>query len=526
MTVSWGMWMVDPHSRPRMNAPRTSGDLPARGAATPVVSADAVEANERLIRATLDARADAEAARLALNELVRTTGLDPLTQLPTRVLMLDRFAQAIHTAKRHSTHVALLFVDLDNFKLVNDTLGHSAGDKALQHIAHCIVSSIREVDTVSRYGGDEFLILLPEITAKVDALLVADKVVSALARPVRLFDQMLWFTASVGISFYPTDGEDPEALIERADAAMYRAKRRGQGRICVYRDPCTDDRRPEIDELMGLQRALAHEEVEKAALEHENYHATLQEANERLVVAALNAQKLQGAAEKAYRRQAEFLGVLAHELRHPLAPIRNAAELLGRVSAEELPRIQAMIARQVKHMARIVDDLLDVKRVGTGKLQLEPSLIDMRDVICAAATAARPMIDARQQHFALQVVPDALPMLGDSMRLEQVVRNLLDNASKYTPKGGTIQLSTVIVDGTLVMSVADTGIGIPGETLPLVFEPFVQDRSAVAFNGAGLGIGLTVVRQLVEAHGGQIVAHSAGSGMGSQFVLTLPLSTS
>ena len=221
-----------------------------------------------------------------------------------------------------------------------------------------------------------------------------------------------------------------------------------------------------------------------------------------------------------------FLGVLAHELRHPLAPIRNAAELLGRVSAEELPRIQAMIARQVKHMARIVDDLLDVKRVGTGKLQLEPSLIDMRDVICAAATAARPMIDARQQHFALQVVPDALPMLGDSMRLEQVVRNLLDNASKYTPKGGTIQLSTVIVDGTLVMSVADTGIGIPGETLPLVFEPFVQDRSAVAFNGAGLGIGLTVVRQLVEAHGGQIVAHSAGSGMGSQFVLTLPLSTS
>jgi len=517
--------MVDSHAPPGMTPPSTheDEDMAVAGTGARIRADDLLEANEQLVLATLHARADAEAARLALNELVRTTGLDSLTQLPTRVLLLDRFAQSINNARRHGNPVALLFVDLDNFKLINDTLGHAGGDKVLQHVANCIVASVREVDTVSRYGGDEFVVLLPEITAEMDALLVADKVVSALGTPTRLADRELRVTASVGICFYPTDGEDAGTLLDRADAAMYRAKRRGQGRICMYRDAFPQDWQPEGTELIRLQRPQAH--WEKMLYEHEHRHADLKEANEQLVVAALTAQELQRAAEEAYARQAEFLAVVAHELRHPLAPIRTAAELLGRVSTEELPRIQAMIERQVRQMTRIVDDLLDLKRVSSGRLQLTPALIDMVEVIRAAVTAGQPAMVARQQHFCLHVVPDTLPLNGDSMRLEQVVRNLLDNASKYTPKGGTIQLSTIVVDGTMVMTVSDTGIGITAEALPCVFEPFVQDRHAVVFNGAGLGIGLTVVRELVEAHGGEIIAHSAGSGMGSQFVVLLPLCT-
>lgn len=509
--------VADPHPTP--TSPPTGGrdNSPHPSLATPDSHAELVQANEQLVLATLHARADADAARAALDEVVYTASLDPLTQLPTRALLLDRFAQAIQNAKRHGTHVALLFVDLDNFKLVNDTLGHAAGDMALQHIAQCIVASIREVDTVSRYGGDEFVVLLPEVSAEDDAVRVGEKLLRALGRSTIVADRAFRFTASVGISFYPTDGQDAKTLIEHADAAMYRAKRLGKASVCMYRDLVIH----EHDALP--QDASPPSHWDTVLLSHQHRHAELQEANERLVVAALTAQELQRAAEEAFARQAEFLTVVAHELRNPLAPIRSAAELLGRVSADELPRIKAMIERQVAQMSRIVEDLFDLRRARTGRLQLERSSINFADVIGPASVACRPAMWARQQEFVLTVVPDTLPVNGDAARLEQVVRNLLDNASKYTPKGGRIELSVVVDDATIVMTVADSGIGITPEGLPLVFEPFAQDRPAVIFHGGGLGLGLTVVRELVEAHDGSIAAHSAGSGKGSQFVVRVPL---
>ena len=257
--------------------------------------------------------------------------------------------------------------------------------------------------------------------------------------------------------------------------------------------------------------------------ELEHRHSQLREANAQLVLAALTAQKLQSAAEHAYRQQMEFLAVLAHELRNPLTPIRTAAALLTRLPAEELPRVQAVIERQVAHLSCLIGDLLDVSRVVTGKLRLDFGLIDLASCIDQAVDACRPAIQTRLQHLRTHLPLHALHVRGDPVRLVQVVSNLLDNASKYTPEGGEIALSVEVTDDAIVMTVSDSGIGIAAEALPRVFDPFAQDAHAIGFNGAGLGIGLTVVRELVEGHGGSVVASSAGTGLGSQFVVTLPL---
>jgi len=179
--------------------------------------------------------------------------------------------------------------------------------------------------------------------------------------------------------------------------------------------------------------------------------------------------------------------------------------------------------RQVVHMARLVSDLLDVSRASTGKLTLERRVVEMAVIIDQAIDACRPAMDTRLQHFAIQVPSCALDVYGDPVRLVQILMNLLDNASKYTQASGEIRLTVVVIANALVLTVTDSGIGITAEALPNIFEPFAQDTHATAFNADGLGIGLTVVRELVEAHGGNVVASSAGSGLGSQFVVTLPL---
>ena len=481
-----------------------------------------VEANEQLVFATLRAQTDAETAARALKEMARSAELDALTELPNRVLLLDHFARAIANARRRSERLALLFLDLNNFKQINDTLGHAVGDQVLKLAAHCLASSVRGSDMVSRHGGDEFLILL-EVSHASDAVLIADKVIAALGAPSRVGDHVLRLTASIGISIYPDDGEDVDTLIDRADAAMYHAKRHGLSSFVFRAEDPASERSLGAPALESLQQPLTHFELALAA--HERRHAQLREANEQLVLAALSAQDLQSAAEKAQRGQTEFLAMLAHELRNPLAPIRTAAALLSLVRTDEplLLQVQAVLERQVVHMSRLVGDLLDVSRVNTGKLRLERQVVDMAVIIDEAVDACRPAMDTRLQNFAVQVPSCALEVDGDPVRLAQILSNLLDNASKYTPDGGEIRLSVAVVDDAIVMTVSDTGIGITAEALPHVFEPFVQDTHAIGFNGVGLGIGLTVVRELVEAHGGKVVANSPGNGLGSQFVVTLPL---
>jgi diguanylate cyclase (GGDEF)-like protein len=480
--------------------------------------------NEQLVVAALRAQTDAEAATEALDELSRTAGLDTLTDLPNRAAQLDRFNYAIAIARRTGAQLALLFVDLDNFKHINDTLGHGVGDQVLRLAAKRLASAVRGSDMVSRHGGDEFLILLTEVSHATDVVQIAAKLIAVLGLPTRVGENVLRLTASVGISLFPDDGVDAHTLIERADAAMYRAKRSGLGALAFHGPPPSGTVPGEPRVLSALHYPLAH--YRAALAEQARRHTQLRDANQQLVLAVLSAQKLQDAAEQAQRHQTDFLAVLAHELRNPLAPMRHAAALLHRapLDASLLPRIQVMIERQVTHMTRLVGDLLDVSRVSTGKLRLERRVVDLNAIVDEAVAAGRPAVDARLQHFTVQIPAGPLEFYGDPIRLTQIFSNILDNASKYTKEGGDIGISVIVSGTSVVITVADSGIGMSAETLSTVFEPFMQDINAIEFNGAGLGIGLTVVRELIEAHSGTIVASSAGIGLGSQFVVTLPRS--
>jgi signal transduction histidine kinase len=251
----------------------------------------------------------------------------------------------------------------------------------------------------------------------------------------------------------------------------------------------------------------------------------LREANEQLVIATLSAHELKGHSDDAHRRQITFLAMVAHELRNPLTPIRTAAELLNHARNDEpmLERLQVIIKRQVDHMSRLVEDLLDGSRVTIGKFRLDRGRMDLADTLNVAIETIRPEMDRRLQHLTVQLPPHPLIVDGDAVRLSQVFSNLLDNASKYTQDAGAIVLSAVAYDQSVEITIVDDGIGITAGALPHIFDLFVQDAHSLSRDNGGLGIGLAVVRDLVEAHGGTVVGRSDGRGAGSEFVVTLPL---
>lgn len=281
----------------------------------------------------------------------------------------------------------------------------------------------------------------------------------------------------------------------------------------------------EANQQLVLAVLLAQTDAEKPqrSKEEQRLFLEMREANAQLVIAALSAQNLQASAEHTLAQQRNILTLVAHELRNPLTPISMIAGRLVRVPAEELPRMQALIEGQVQHMSRLVDDLLDVSRASTGKLRLDRQIVDMVHIIQGAIEVCSPVMNTRHLHFNAELPACALSVDGDPVRLTQILGNLLGNAAKYTPAGGNVSLSVTAKDDVLEMSICDDGIGISAQALPFIFEPFVQDVHAIGFNGAGLGIGLTVVRELVEAHGGKVVGLSDGDGLGSTFIVTLPL---
>jgi len=187
------------------------------------------QANENLVLAALNAERVAEAALVNLEQLSRTNQRDLLTDTPNRLLLLDRLESALTLARRHGSRAAVLFLDIDHFKQINDTLGHGVGDEVLKLFARRLEAAVRDSDTVSRYGGDEFLVLLPEISQSSDAELIASKVLAELASPGEVGEHRLDLSASIGIAMYPDDGADASSLIDHADAAMYRCKRAGGG---------------------------------------------------------------------------------------------------------------------------------------------------------------------------------------------------------------------------------------------------------------------------------------------------------
>ncbi len=227
----------------------------------------------------------------------------------------------------------------------------------------------------------------------------------------------------------------------------------------------------------------------------------------------------------ADRRKDDFLAILAHELRNPLAPVRQAVKIAQNAGATEAQKrwSQNVIDRQVQHMALLLDDLLDVARITQGKLELRRERIELAVVIDTAVEIARPLTDARGQTISVELPREAIHLEADALRLSQVIGNLLTNAAKYSASGTNIRLGAASEGDRAVVRVADTGIGIAPEMLPRVFEMFSQDKSVKERAEGGLGIGLALVKGLVELHGGAVGVRSEGEGRGSEFIVTLPL---
>jgi signal transduction histidine kinase/DNA-binding response OmpR family regulator len=239
---------------------------------------------------------------------------------------------------------------------------------------------------------------------------------------------------------------------------------------------------------------------------------------------AIDNARLHGEIQEANRGKDEFLAMLAHELRNPLAPVLNAVHVLRRgAGGADAGAAREMIDRQTRHMARLVDDLLDVSRITRGKIQLRPEPIGLARVIERAVESTQPLLEERRHAVEVHVPREPVRVLADATRVEQVLANLLNNAAKYTEPGGRITLTAAAEGREAVIRVRDTGIGIDRDTLPRVFDLFMQAHSTLDRALGGLGIGLTLVRRLVELHGGTVEAHSAGLGQGSEFVVRLPL---
>ncbi len=243
------------------------------------------------------------------------------------------------------------------------------------------------------------------------------------------------------------------------------------------------------------------------------------------VVVDLTARKhAEDALRDADRRKDEFLATLSHELRNPLAPIRHALEVLKRAGGDRAvsEQARAIMERQLLQLVRITDDLLDISRITQDKLELRRSQIDLRTAVHGAVEATRPLIEAERHRLTVSLPDQPVWIEGDLTRLTQAFANLLNNAAKYTEPGGRITIAADVNDNDIVVAVNDSGIGIPPETLPRVFDMFMQFDGSRDRAQGGLGLGLTLVKRLVELHGGTVEAQSAGAGHGSTFLVRLP----
>jgi signal transduction histidine kinase len=281
--------------------------------------------------------------------------------------------------------------------------------------------------------------------------------------------------------------------------------------------------------VAGREEVLRWREESLALREQTQSHsegrtADVREANEHLVMATLQAQELKEAAQLTKRHQDEFLAMLAHELRNPLAPIRSAVALLERLDDVHptLTLIRGVVGRQVEHMARLLDDLLDASRVTSGKVSLQRRPTKVSEFVDQAVETSRGLIDAQRQQLTLDMPVAPIYVDGDPTRLAQIIGNLLHNAAKYTPEGGAISISARVVRNEVVVRVIDNGGGISADTLPSIFDLFRQEDRSLNRSQGGLGIGLTIVRSMVELHGGKVEARSGGLGQGSEFMVTLP----
>lgn len=228
-------------------------------------------------------------------------------------------------------------------------------------------------------------------------------------------------------------------------------------------------------------------------------------------------------ARRAERAKDDFMATVAHELRTPLSAIHYATALTRMSDKDEAGEMIDVIERQAKHLDLMVEDLLDISRVARGKIRLERRHIDASEIVDGALQKVQLLVESRGHTLDIEVSPAPMPLYADPFRIEQVLANLLANAAKYTPQSGRIAISVAPQDQSVVFRVEDNGIGIASDMLPRVFDLYVQDDSAATKSQGGLGVGLALVRKIVEMHGGSVTAFSPGSNQGSEFVVSLPM---
>jgi signal transduction histidine kinase len=276
-----------------------------------------------------------------------------------------------------------------------------------------------------------------------------------------------------------------------------------------------------------MSRRMSDPVVARGANECEDELRVLRAANHQLTMSALDSQRKESTATAAYRQQAAFLVTVAHELRNPLLPLRLAAQMLARARTDDaaFAALQATISGQVADMGRLINDLLDGSRLTTGKYRLERTVVDIVSLIHLAVRTCTPAIEERKHQLSVSLPAAPIKVLGDRLRLVQVFDNLIGNAAKYTLPGGRIGIAVSVEGPEVAVSIKDNGTGITREALPHIFDLYVQDEHVEGVAPGGLGIGLSVVRELVTAHEGSVVAISDRERGGSEFVVRLPLAT-
>ncbi|MBI1754106.1 MAG: diguanylate cyclase [Acidobacteria bacterium] len=602
-----------------------------------------VEANESLVIATVAAQSMTDAADEAVAKLAFHAEHDFLTGLPNRALLSDRLTQAIELAKRQGKTVALMYVDLDHFKAINDSLGHAVGDSLLRQVSRRLQACVRHSDTVSRQGGDEFLVLLPVVETLDDAAHIALKLIDAMALPFVIDGHRILATLSIGISHFPHDGEDVDALLRNADTAMYQAKERGRNNCQVFAagmmmrptqlvspdaPPASSDslrgangehpRRRETDRLGPSPSSLTLPEREAAVLANErttnlreeaadlradaatlqeralrfqelsmdlredsadlrenavslrernmrpkeaaarvetdlntSIQVQLKEANEHLVLAAVEAQTMKEAAEKAAIQIArmakldaelqeiqkqETLGVLAagvaHDFNNLLTAVissANMGNLVVQSAGDPSPHFRA-----IEKAAMRAADLSRQLLAYAGQGPLTTSEVDLGIVIKEVVLLLQVTLPRQVTlHYDLA---ERLPLVkGDATQLFQVLMNLITNAGEASlpdvPGSITIRTCAEPVDDATTHSgfwilpvvpglyatleVKDAGVGMTIETMTRIFDPFFTTKHT------GHGLGLAAVIGIIRTHGGGIQVESA-PGRGSSFKLFLP----
>ena len=319
-------------------------------------------------------------------------------------------------------------------------------------------------------------------------------------------------------------GIPAEALTELPVPSSRLANPSGKvGELLLGVDEQMEKLRQRVQEIMSDEPSAEAALISAQALEE--LVGNLREANAHLVIASINAKQLQSKAEASNQLQALFISMLAHELRNPLAPIAMVVELLGKLVKDDtrLEHLHGILARQTGHLTRLVDDLMDVTRINSGKIRIQKTAVQLASLIRLATETTQPMLNDRDQHIEIDLPVDEVLIDGDPVRLTQLFSNLLINASKFSADKAVIRISARVDKAQVAIAIQDPGIGISAELKPRIFELFTQGAAGQGTSLGGLGIGLSLVKTIAQMHDGSVSVESEGVGRGSEFTVLLPV---